>query len=127
MLSREWMRSLCVFGLLLSAASTFSAERFSWRKYSRKPDSWLASDEGRRVTDNVLAHQGANGCWPKNIDTATAKPRKDAAERLGTYDNGATIGEIRFLATALAATGAERCRKACLRGIDATAAPPRPR
>lgn len=103
--------------VLLPLASL--ADGFEASKYRNKPADWFRGDEGGLVVSNVLSHQSAHGSWPKNTDTA-AKPSKSAPEKIaGTFDNGATTGEIRFLADAFAATGDGRCRDAALRGIDA--------
>jgi pectate lyase len=82
-----------------------------------KPDSWFNSAEGRSTTENVLSWQTAAGSWPKNIDT-TARAYSAQEKPQGTFDNGATTGELRYLARAYQATKDDRCREACLRGID---------
>lgn len=94
---------------------------FSWDRYDQKPDEWYHSDEGKRVAENILSHQDPYGSWPKNIDTAaklyTGEP-DDPNYLEGTFDNGATTGEMRFLARAYNTTR-EMCYKAAfLKGLD---------
>jgi pectate lyase len=68
--------------------------------------------------DNVLSWQSPLGSWPKNKDT-TAKPFTGDAEKLkGTFDNGATTGELRLLARAFRATNEARLREAFCQGLD---------
>jgi len=89
-----------------------------WRDYGRKPDGWYRGAEGKRIADNVLSWQSARGSWPKNLDT-TAKPfTGDRARLRGTFDNGATTDELRFLARAFGVAGDARCQQAFLKGLD---------
>lgn len=107
--------------LILSVSVVLPAfgDGFKFEKYAKKDAVWYLSAEGSNVVANVLSQQSAQGTWPKNIDTA-AKPAKQAADKIaGTFDNGATTGELRLLADAFAATGDSRCRVAVERGIDA--------
>ena len=88
------------------------------RDYLGKSDAWFNSEEGRATTANVLSWQTAAGSWPKNLDT-TARPFSAQDQKpQGTFDNGATTGELRYLARAYQATKDDRCRESCLRGID---------
>ncbi len=104
---------LLVF-ILLSIAGSCSAKPAD---YLARPDAWFQSDEGRRVTANILAWQTVIGSWPKNVDTTTAPPPGQGLAQ-GTFDNGATIGELRFLARAFEVTKDSRCRGAFIRGLD---------
>ena len=82
-----------------------------------KPDAWYASEEGRRVTANILSWQSRHGSWPKNLDT-TAKPYTGRpGSTQGTFDNGATTNELRFLARAVRATQNKRCLQAFQKGL----------
>ena len=90
----------------------------SWRDYRNKPDEWFAGAEGLTVTKNILSWQSVRGDWPKNTDTMT-KPFSGNPKKLrGTFDNGATTGELRFLAKAFAVTKNARCGKAFVKGLD---------
>lgn len=85
---------------------------------ARKPREWFASPEGRAAVANVLANQSARGDWPKNVNTAEKRLGQDPAKVEGTFDNGATTGELRLLARAAAVTGEETAKRAVERGID---------
>jgi PelA/Pel-15E family pectate lyase len=97
-----------------------SARSFSWNDYSKKPDEWFRGEEGRRITANLLSQQSEHGSWPKNFDTSQEPYRGDRSKIDGTFDNGATFGELRFLARAFRATGDGRDRDAFLKGLDLT-------
>jgi PelA/Pel-15E family pectate lyase len=84
----------------------------------KQTDEWYSGEEGRRVTDNVLSWQAPAGDWPKNVNTAGQRFAGDRTRLRGTFDNGATTAEIRFLARAHRATKSERCRQAVLQGLD---------
>jgi PelA/Pel-15E family pectate lyase len=88
-------------------------------KHLDHPDDWYASAEAKKMADSVLSYQSPRGAWPKNIDTAT-QPYKGAKENLdGTFDNGATTFELRFLARmATANVGDERYKLAFNKGLD---------
>ena len=89
-----------------------------WSKFAQKPDEWHRSEEGRRIAANILSHQSAEGSWPKNIDTAAQPYSGDFSKLQGTFDNGATTGELRFLARAWRATNDLLYEKAFLKGFD---------
>lgn len=84
----------------------------------RKPDSWFGSDDGRTVLSNVLSWQTRYGDWPKNTDTTSSAFTGDGEPPAGTFDNGATTGELRLLAKAFRVTGQEELQRAFLRGLD---------
>jgi pectate lyase len=87
-------------------------------QYLHKPDDWFRSEDGLRVTTNILSHQSALGSWPKNVDTTAAPYTGDPAALHGTFDNDATTDELRFLARAFAATKQEKCSVAFDKGLD---------
>jgi len=90
----------------------------AWRDYANRPDDWYRGAEGRRVTENILSWQSPLRSWPKNLDT-TAKPFEGDAKTIkGTFDNGATTGELRFLARAFRATKDSRYQQSFLKGVD---------
>ncbi|MDP6634363.1 MAG: pectate lyase [Phycisphaerae bacterium] len=90
----------------------------SWRDYRRKPDDWFRSKAGLAVTRNILSWQSVRGDWPKNTDTMTQAFSGKTSRIRGTFDNGATTDELRFLARAFAATKAARCKQAFVKGLD---------
>jgi pectate lyase len=75
---------------------------------------WFRGPEGREAVRNVLSWQTDLGSWPKNIDTS--KPRHEQAAS-GTFDNGATTRELRFLAQAYSATGDHSVKEAFIKGL----------
>lgn len=83
----------------------------------RKPDEWFRSDAGRSAVSNVLSWQAESGSWPKNQDNAK-KPRTGKKGETGTFDNGSTTDELRFLARAFSVTGDTAARDAFLLGFD---------
>ena len=95
-----------------------AASKTAWRDYTKKPAEWYRSDEGRRVTENILSWQSAEGSWPKNQDNTEKAFTGDRSTLKGTFDNGATTDELRFLARAFQATQNPRCREAFSKGVD---------
>ena len=88
-------------------------------KHLDHPDEWYREKEATKMAEAVLSYQSPRGGWPKNVDTAT-QPYAGAKENLdGTFDNGATTFELRFLARmATANPGDERYKQAFLKGLD---------
>jgi PelA/Pel-15E family pectate lyase len=101
--------------LLLFASAAGAAESPS--AYLSKPDPWFASEDAQKVAQNILSWQTERGDWPKNTDT-TVRFEGDRAKLKGTFDNGATIPELRFLARAFSATKKAEYEKAFLKGFD---------
>ena len=102
------------------------AASFSWKAFAPKDDAWYRSDEAARVAENVLSNQSDRGDWPKNIDTSARPYQGDRPKIKGTFDNGATTGEARFLARAFRVTGREPYRAAFLKALDQILAAPYP-
>ncbi len=111
------MKSFCTKSLIFSLLVTAVSGGAKPVDYLTKPDSWFNSEEGRRVTANILSWQTTPGSWPKNVDTTRAR-FAGITKPQGTFDNGATTGELRFLARAFRATKDARCEKAFLLGLD---------
>jgi PelA/Pel-15E family pectate lyase len=112
---------LVVIGLVTAAAQNASA--ISWDRAQRQQTEWFATDEARRVVENVLLYQFPSGGWPKNIDmaaplSAAAKRRLAQRREEATIDNGGTYTQLRFLAQALEATHDKRVRAAFNKGLD---------
>ena len=81
--------------------------------------------EVSNIADNILLYQKSNGGWPKNYDMLAilTKEQKDNllkshSETNTTIDNGATHGQVQYLARAFARTANPQHREACLRGLD---------
>ena len=95
-----------------------SSKKEGVRQYVTESDDWFRGEEGSRITANVLSHQSPLGSWPKNIDTTATLYTGDPSELHGTFDNGATTDELRFLAGAFSATKQDRCKDAFVKGLD---------
>jgi PelA/Pel-15E family pectate lyase len=97
-----------VLAMVVSGSVLFGAD------FPARPADWFRSAEGREAIGNVLSWQTEIGSWPKNIDTS--KPRHEQAAS-GTFDNGATTRELRFLAQAYSATGDPSVKVAFIKGL----------
>jgi pectate lyase len=114
-------RSAPTHGTWLAAVLLFSggaAEAKGPARYLKKPDEWFAGDEARRLGECILSHQADEGGWPKNVDTTAGSFAGDRKKLRGTFDNGATTDELRFLARLVAATKDDRFRRAFVKGLD---------
>ena len=109
-----------------------------------KSADWYASDETRRVADNVVLFQTPAGGWSKNLDVSRHPraagelfgpengsqflgradfdaPLEGSWNYVGTIDNDATTTELLFLAKVIAAVGKEKAapyRQSFLHGLD---------
>lgn len=110
------MHRLLPLGLLTLATSTAVA---SVRDDVKRPDEWFRTSAARERLANVLSHQATSGAWPKNTDTGAKPYRGDRDDLSGTFDNGATVHELRLLARAYGVTEDEAYLKAFGRGLDA--------
>lgn len=113
------LRPILAAILLIGADGPQSlAAGFPWKALSARLDDWYRGDEAAHLAENVLSHQADRGDWPKNLDTSAAPYRGDRSALRGTFDNGATVGEIRFLARAFVVTDRPRYRDAVFKGLD---------
>ena len=103
---------ILLFLLLSSSDATVPSQ------YAKQSVEWFQSEEGRRIADNVLTWQTPHGGWPKNRDTASEPFDGKSEDLRATFDNSATIGELRFLARAFRATNAPRYEQAFLEGLS---------
>jgi pectate lyase len=106
---------VCTMGVLLSATSGVLARGAG--DYLGRDAAWFGGDEAAKVAESILSWQSPLGGWPKNLDTTAANPN-DATRVEPTFDNGATVNELRFLARMCAATGEEQYGDAFARGLD---------
>lgn len=107
-----------VLAFALSVALPDSAgARPDWSTLLRQTGEWFASPAGREAVAHVLSHQTDPGDWPKNTDTVARAFTGDRSRLTGTFDNGATVNELRFLARAHRFTGDPACAAAVRRGI----------
>ena len=107
-------------------------------------EEWYAADEARRIAEIIVSYQTPAGGWSKNLDmTKHARlpgehfaagnlsrfsstndldtPDDPNWNYVGTFDNGATTTQLRFLATLIAAkgvSGSDAFRRSFLRGMD---------
>jgi PelA/Pel-15E family pectate lyase len=109
---------VAALALIGAGGADTRAAGFPWKSLAARPDAWYRGDEAARLAENVLSHQSERGDWPKNLDTSAAPYRGDRSGLRGTFDNGATVGEMRFLARAFVATGRARYRDAFNRALD---------
>ena len=107
-----------VFALAGCLCASNHAAAATAGQYLKEADAWFQTPAARRIANNILTWQAPAGDWPKNGDTVSQPYTGDTNQLHGTFDNGATTGEIRFLARAYDATRDERYRDAALKGID---------
>jgi PelA/Pel-15E family pectate lyase len=114
------MKKLAVFlgAVWLFAFSPDACSAPALRDYLKKPEGWFASEEARNVLNAVLSHQSNAGGWPKNINTTAAPFQGDRTTIRATFDNGATVDELRLLALAFVTTRDERYSHAFERGFQ---------
>lgn len=87
---------------------------------------WYRSSEAIRIADQILLYQHYNGGWFKNInmrkelsEDEKVEIRKTKSIEMGTtIDNGATHGQLNFLANAYTATLKENYKKGFIKGFD---------
>lgn len=92
---------------------------------TRMPDEWYGSEEAIQVANNVLLAQKEIGGWEKNKSFHKPFSEKEVAHythdksKIGaTFDNGATITELRFLAKMYAQMKDERYKRAFEKGLN---------
>ena len=99
----------------------------AWKSIAtRMPASWYGTDEAKTIAEQVLLYQRESGGWPKNLpmhrpmsDETKAALKLSAADGFEpTFDNDATITEMKFMARMYAATQDERYRRSFERGLD---------
>ena len=87
------------------------------RDHLKQPEEWFHTASGRERLKNLLSYQDSHGCWPKNVDTTETPYRGSRKDLHGTFDNSATVNELRLLGRACRATGDDRYKEAFLRGL----------
>ncbi len=72
------------------------------------PAAWYATEEARTVAGRIIEWQTVAGGWTKGVDyrvpRGSAHGGKDVWS-VGTFDNGATVDELRFLARVITDSG----------------------
>jgi len=84
----------------------------------KKPPQWFQSTEAKDKLSNILSFQDANGIWPKNINTADYRYDGLRSKLQGTFDNSASLNELRLLAKAYNATKNNAYKKAFNKGLE---------
>jgi PelA/Pel-15E family pectate lyase len=115
---RRVLISSALAGLIVFLAIVPEAWCQNWKGFANKSDAWYLSAEGLEVAENILSWQSLEGSWPKNGDTTASAYTGSRGSIDGTYDNGATYGEVRFLARAFNVVADNRYRTAVLLAID---------
>lgn len=98
----------------------------NWKEVATKmPSEWYGSNEAKLVAENVLLAQKEIGGWEKNKSyhqKLTKKDKehyiKDKSEIGATFDNNATITELRFLAKVYSHIKNESYKKAFEKGLN---------
>jgi PelA/Pel-15E family pectate lyase len=130
------MKSALLLLIVLTAAVVFAQSKkqdesadylnFSWKKVATKMQpEWYATNEAKLVAENVLLCQKDIGGWAKNepyhhiySETEKEQVQQSKAEIGGTFDNGATIRELRFLAKLHLNFNDNKYKKAFKKGLD---------
>lgn len=92
---------------------------------NKNADRWFSSPEATRIAEIVISFQTPSGGWCKGVDLTqhVRQPgERFCADKgwryVGTFDNNATIAQMRFLARAFLATGNEKCKRSFLKGLE---------
>jgi PelA/Pel-15E family pectate lyase len=112
------MRTLTLIAMMTLFLTRGALGYTSASKYLDKPDEWYRSADAVEMAANVLSWQADTGGWPKNEDTGGAPYTGDRSKLEGTFDNGATTFELRYLARMFDATQDAKYRDAFLKGLD---------
>lgn len=129
------MKHLSLLTLLLMLCLTATAQPQSQRQredlYGRNAlrqtdPTFLQSEDGRRIGDQVLLWQRNTGGWPKNIDMASPMTEEQTSKVLAekdrrddsTTDNNTTSMQMIYLARLYQATGEKRYRDGFRRGVE---------
>lgn len=130
------MKIICLFSFLILSipavwgqnAPTAKASPYldkPWKEVATQmPPAWYGAADAKRVAENVLLAQKEIGGWEKNqafhqVLSAAEKDqlKKDKPASGATFDNNATITELRFLAKMHAQVQDERYRQAFEKGL----------
>ncbi|HBJ33269.1 MAG TPA: pectate lyase [Planctomycetaceae bacterium] len=108
----------CFFAMLLVCLlPTLGRSESPAGELAQKSDDWFKTAAGEAVLENILSWQTDQGDWAKNLDTTNKRFKPGDEKPSGTFDNGATSGELRLLARAYRVTGESRYREAFLLGF----------
>ncbi len=85
--------------------------------------AWYATDEAKRIADNVIQYQSSQGGWPKSTDLARPPLTSndippEGGGRANSLDNDATTVPMEFLAKVIAATKDQKYIDSFNKGVD---------
>lgn len=121
---------LFILLITLSYTASYAQETkylsMKWKDVATKmPDDWYGSEEAKAVAEHVLLAQKDIGGWGKNkeyhlplSEFEKAQITADKSKIGATFDNGATIAEMRFLAKVYANQKDERYKHAFEKGLN---------
>lgn len=118
--------TLVIFLLLFSLTFFAQEKKVTWKSITENNDeTWFASEEAKKIAENVLLYQRDIGGWPKNIEIQNELTEKEKqilkslkSDPTGcTIDNGATCQEMLFLSKIYRSNPEERYKIAFLKGI----------
>ena len=118
--------------LILNTAPGLAQDKSSdylskeWKEVAtHMPSDWYGSEEAKLVAENVLLSQKEIGGWEKNkayhkafSEAERAHYINDKSEIGATFDNGATITELRFLAKVYSHFKDQRYKQAFEKGLN---------
>tara|TARA_R110002167_G_scaffold15302_1_gene61103 strand:- start:1174 stop:2277 length:1104 start_codon:yes stop_codon:yes gene_type:complete len=95
-----------------------------WKEVAvQMPNEWYGTIAAKQAADSVLKYQTKIGGWPKNTNFHSGPDQEDMdkvkSSGIGaTFDNGATITELGFLAKMYSNFTDERYKKAFEKGLN---------
>lgn len=116
---------ICV--VLLSMSAIAAPHRpFRRNMLKETSETFLKSEEAKRIAAQVIAYQRVTGGWPKNIDMCRSMSQDELDDVIAqkgrtddsTTDNGATNTQMTFLARMYQATGDTIYRSAFIKGVE---------
>nr|WP_315251499.1 pectate lyase [uncultured Flavobacterium sp.] len=119
--------SIIITLLIVFSSNAQAQKEQKWGSFMREKESaWFATNEAKKIAENVLLYQRNIGGWPKNIQmqktlTADEKQKLIALKydpKETTTDNGATCQEMLFLSKIYAQIPDERYKNAFLAGLN---------
>jgi pectinesterase len=114
-------------GCVWPASSQHSTDylNMDWKAVATgMPSEWYRSEEARMTGDSVLKYQTDIGGWAKNSDFHNGGVKQNDWKRIvefgigATFDNGATLTEMKFLTKIYTESADERYRDAFLRAYN---------
>jgi PelA/Pel-15E family pectate lyase len=102
-------------------AKTYDMARFAGDGWAKMPPEWFHSDEAAEFADNVMSWQLPSGGWPKNVREMQLRDRDiemASYNRESSFDNSATIPQLRFMGNIAQATGKQQYKDSFFKGLD---------